>query len=393
MARRRCHCDSLTTELCRIDGEICEIASKMSMTATQFESLKVGVIGSGQWARIAHLPAFTAITGVDVVAVAGIDPIEVSQVAVEFSVPNVYASGRELIADKRLDLVSIVTPDDCHFVDASAAIAAGLHVLCEKPLASTLHDAQILAKQARQSSFHTKMGFSLRYSPAMSRFRELVRNGAIGEVRHVQAFQQNGQFLDPAKPFHWKMDLGRTGGGAIVEYGVHTIDLLRWTVGDVARVSAISRTHTPERTLPGGGTRRVDVDDSTAVLFEFANGASGMLHAGWSTIGRPPGIELRVFGTRGALRCVLSDDLPRSEGLWIAGTDQQSFESIEIPATDVDEFPWWRRYTQLLIADFVAEIRGERLPSATFADGLAAQEILDTVLVAAQDRRWVDVPN
>jgi predicted dehydrogenase len=238
------------------------------------------------------------------------------------------------------------------------------------------------------------MGFTLRYAPAVIHLRELLQTGAIGEIRHVQAFQQNGQFLDPAKPFHWKMDPARTGGGAIVEYGVHTLDLLRWLIGEVDRVSATSRTYVPARPATDGGMREVRVDDSTAVLLEFVGGATGMCHASWATAGRAPGLEVRVYGSRGALKCALSDDLPGSEGLWIADAAEQRFEPVEIPVRLSDglplDLPWWQRFSRGLIEDFVAEIEGRTPASATFADGLAAQRLVEAVVIAAEERRWVD---
>src|SRR5262249_16353872 len=150
------------------------------------------------------------------------------------------------------------------------------------------------------------------------RMKELIADGAVGEIHHLQAFQQNGQFLNPEKPFHWKMDAQRTGGGAIVEYGIHTLDLARWLVGDIASVSPMRQTIVPSRPDPAGGAREVKVDDSTSWLMAFESGATGVAHAGWATIGRAPGIELRVYGSAGALKCVLSDELPGAEGLWMA---------------------------------------------------------------------------
>jgi predicted dehydrogenase len=358
--------------------------------------LRAGVIGTGQWARAAHLPAFASLPGIELVALAGIDPAEVASAAAEFGAAKSYASGRDLLAHERLDLVSIVTPDDRHAEDAALALAAGVHVLCEKPLASTLADARTLAVQAARSSVRTKMGFSLRYAPAVAYLRELVQSGEFGDVRLVQGFQQNGQFLDPAKPFHWKMDRDVAGGGAIVEYGVHTIDLMRWIAGEVTRVSATTRTHVPSRPAPDG-TRAVEVDDSAAVLLDFERGAIGMLHAGWSTVGRPPGLEFRVFGSQGAVRCALADDLPGGESVWLANARDQHFEPVAVPdrlsAMLPADLPWWRSYTLALIRDFVAEITGDAPPSATFADGLAAQRVLDAILTALCEDRWVDVPD
>jgi predicted dehydrogenase len=240
------------------------------------------------------------------------------------------------------------------------------------------------------------VGFALRYAPSMMMMRDLLANGALGSPRLLQAFQQNGQFLDPATPFHWKMDRVRTGGGAIVEYGIHTLDLARWLMGDITSVSATSRTWIPERPLPNGSEfAAVDVDDGTAWLMEFASGVIGLCHAGWATAGRPPGIEVRFFGAKGAVKCILSDELPGAEGLWLAEGDGH-FRQVDIPprfsAGMPESGPWWFRWPARLIGDFVAEIGDGKSAGPTFDDGVAAQEALAAVVRAVTERRWVDLP-
>ena len=367
------------------------------MREGMMQSLRVGIVGAGAWARQAHVPGFQECPGVELVAICDVDLARAEQAAREASIARVYRAASDMLAVERLDLVSVVTPDDCHLVDAGAAIAAGAHVLCEKPLATTLEDARALAALAAQAGILTKVGFAMRYSPAMAALRELVVTGALGEPRLLEAFQQNGQFLDPMAPFHWKMDRRRTGGGAIVEYGVHTIDLARWIVGEVSSVCAASRTWTAERPLAdGAGIQPVDVDDSTGWLMEFASGAIGVCHAGWSIVGRPPGVEVRVFGSRGAARCLLSDNLPGAERLEVAGPDG-AFRPAFIPAhhsalMPQDE-PWWYRFPAHLIRRFVSEIRANQPESPSFEDGVRAQAVLDAILVSMRERRWVDVEN
>jgi predicted dehydrogenase len=357
--------------------------------------LRIGIAGAGSWARQAHVPGFQSCANVELVAICDLDLARAQQVGAEAGIPAAYRSTEEMMAGERLDLVSIVTPDDCHVADAKAAIAAGAHVLCEKPLATSVEDARSLAAIAALAGVQTKVGFAMRYSPAMMKLRELVVSGELGTPRLLEAFQQNGQFLDPATPFHWKMDRQRTGGGAIVEYGIHTIDLARWIVGEVGSVCATGRTWTPRRSLAdGSGFADVDVDDSTAWMMEFANGAIGVCHAGWATIGRPPGLEVRVFGSRCAARCVLSDELPNAESLEIAGPDGH-FHPAAIPARFSallpESGPWWYRFPAHLIRRFVAEIGARETVGPTFADGVAAQEILEALLVSMRERRWVDV--
>jgi predicted dehydrogenase len=358
--------------------------------------LRVGVIGAGAWSRAAHVPGFQATPGVRLMAICDADVTRAQQVADEVGVAHAYASAAAMFAKESLDLVSVVTPDDCHRADVELALRAGAHVLCEKPLATTIEDARTLASLADSARVRTRVGFVLRYAPSMLTLHELVTSGALGTPHLLQAFQQNGQFLDPATPFHWKMDRARTGGGAIVEYGIHTLDLARWIMGDITSICATGRTWVPTRPLPDEhGFATVDVDDGTAWLLEFASGAIGLCHAGWATTGRPPGIEVRVFGSTGAARCILSDDLPGAEGIWIADADGR-FRQAAIPAHFSARMPdtgaWWFRWPAHLIRSFVADIKTSESAGPTFEDGVAAQEALAAVLHAVNERRWVDLP-
>ena len=360
------------------------------------ETLRVGIVGAGAWARQAHVPGFQRCPGVDVVAICDPDLGRAETVAAEAGIPQVFPSIAAMTAAVDLDLISIVTPDDSHLTDVREALGAGAHTLCEKPLATTLPAARELAALADAAGVHTRVGFVMRFAPALTQLRDLVMSGEIGDVQHLQAFQQNGQFLDPTTPFHWKMDRERTGGGAIVEYGIHTIDLAMWIMGAATSVCASSRTWVNERPLRDApGTVRVESDDSTAWLMEFASGASGICHASWSTAGRAPGLEIRVFGSRGAARCQLSDDLPGAQGLWVAGPDGHfRHVSVEQPTAGSSEpvAPWWVDFPSRLIRDFVSEIQGAPASGPTFADGVAAQEILESIVLSTQQRCWIDLP-
>jgi len=128
---------------------------------------------------------------------------------------------------------------------------------------------------------------------------------------------------------------------------------------------------------------------------EFASGASGICHAGWSTVGRAPGLEIRVFGSRGAVRCQLSDDLPGAQGLWVAGPDglfRQVFADQSAAESIGKAAPWWVDFSSRLIADFVAEVQGTPASGPTFADGVAAQDVLEAIVLSTQQRRWINLP-
>lgn len=357
--------------------------------------LRVGIIGTGRWATIAHIPGFRACDDVEIVAIASRSRERGEATAREFGIAHVYTSAAEMVADAALDIVSVVTEDDKHLEDAGAAISAGIHVLCEKPLAVSPLDAQRLADAADAASLRTMVGFTMRFAPALMRLKELIVSGALGEPHLIMAFQQNGQFLDPQKSYHWKMDAERNGGGAVVEYGIHTLDITRWLMGDVARINATGRTIVPERSAPGGGMADVTADDSTIWMMEFASRATGVCHASWSTVGRPPGLEVRVFGSTGAAQVILSDDEPNDEALLIAGADGR-FRRAEIPSRLYRRLPdlgdWSRSWPAHMIQFFVDEVRnGTPSSGPTFDDGVQAQRLLAATTTSMRERRWVEI--
>src|SRR5215212_5220007 len=140
------------------------------------EVIRAGIVGAGAWSRVAHVPGFQAAEGVDLVAICDADRRRAEHVASGAGIPKVYASAAAMLAAEQLDLVSIVTPDDCHRADTELALASGAHVLCEKPLATTVADARLLADMARTAGVQTKLGFALRYAPAMLTLRGLVQS-------------------------------------------------------------------------------------------------------------------------------------------------------------------------------------------------------------------------
>lgn len=361
--------------------------------ATQ-DALRVGIIGAGAWGAEAHIPSFQACDGATIAAVCDADGGRAQTVAREKDIPRAYLSVESMLAAEKLDLVSIATPTDTHEATAAAAIAAGLHVLCEKPLARTLAQARAMAEQARRAGIQTKLGFTMRYAPAVQRLKELMTEGFIGTPYLLEMMLQNGQFLSPEKPWHWKLSRAHAGAGVIVEYGIHGLDLARWVLGEVRRVSAAGRTIIPARRRPGGDeVVSIDVEDSCGWLMEFANGALGVCHAGWATVGRAPGLELRIYGSQGAAQVVLSDDLPGSEVLRVATAVDQRFEPAEIPARLATPIPpstvWRRRFQHNLIRHFLDEIRSGDSGEPDFADGVRAQALLEAVVTSMREDRWV----
>jgi predicted dehydrogenase len=358
-------------------------------------SLRIGVVGAGLWARRAHLPAFTHLPGVEVRAIADPDLARAEELARDFAVPNAVRDHGALLR-LGVDAVAVVAPDDVHHAVATAALEAGLPVLCEKPLARTVPEAADLAERAARRGVPTKLGFVFRYSPALRRLRELVLEGYVGRMHSLVIYSQNAQFMDPAAPFHWKMERARTGGGVFVEYGSHSLDLARWIGGEVLEICANARTVVGKRLdAASGAPRAVDVDDVCSWLASLGGEVEGVFHTSWASLSQPWG-DLAVFGDGGALVWRRRDDTwPFAELLGASPADP-ILRPLPVPPRLTEGLEWattWREcFAGSLAQQFVAEIGGAPAEGPTFADGHRVQLALDALARSLVERRWVPVP-
>jgi predicted dehydrogenase len=362
----------------------------------QAPTLRVGIVGAGLWTERAHLPAFSRQPGVVVRGIADPDLGRAERLASQFGVERAVRDHESLL-DLGLDALAIVAPDDVHHRVAGAALAAGLPILCEKPLARTVEESAELATRAAQLGRVTKLGFVFRYSPALRRIHELAREGYVGRVHSLVVFSQNPQFIDPAAPLHWKMERARAGGGVYVEYGSHSLDLARWLCGEIREVCANARTVVPERMAADGrGPLTVDVDDVCSWLATLEGGVEATFHASWASMHQPWG-DLAVFGDRGSLVWRRRDDAWPFAEVYGATREAATPELLPLPTRLTDGLEWastWREcFMGNLVRRFVAEVRGEApAEGATFDDGHRAQLALAAIGTSLAEHRWVRVP-
>jgi predicted dehydrogenase len=199
------------------------------------ENLRVGLIGTGNWARSAHLPAFAAQPNVKVVGITDINPEHITSLSEQFGIPG-YADLERMLAEADLDVLNVVTSRGMHYEPVMAGMARGLDILCEKPLGHNINETRQLYHEARQRKLVTHMGFTFRYSPAVQNLRDLVLDGFEGEVYHLQGFEENAQLVDPNTPLPRIGFSHKTGSGALHVYGSHLLDLVRWTLGEFEQV-------------------------------------------------------------------------------------------------------------------------------------------------------------
>src|SRR5262249_5878993 len=238
--------------------------------------------------------------------------------------------------------------------------------------------------------------FVFRYSRALRHLVDLVHEGRIGRIHSLAVYSQNPQFMSPAGPLHWKMERARTGGGVFVEYGVHSLDLARWVVGEPVAICGNAVTVVPERATPAGGRATVDVDDVCSWLVAFANGAEGLFHASWASLPQPWG-DLAVFGERGALVWRRHDARWPFAELLEATLEAPTLHAVPLPETAATAPEWattWRGgFMGAPARRFVAEVMGEAaVEGPTFEDGYRVQLALDALATSLTERRWVAIP-
>ncbi len=228
---------------------------------------------------------------------------------------------RRLLSRDDIDLVDICTPGDTHAEIAIAALDAGKHVLCEKPLANTVAEAEAMADAAERAAgrgVRAMVGFTYRRVPAIALARELVQSGRIGEIRHVRAQYLQDWLTDPAAPMSWRLEKERAGSGALGDIGAHVIDLTQYITGDrIGSVTGLLRTFVDKRPQPAresgrplgadavNGTAQpvgtVTVDDAATFLARFGGGAVGVFEATRFATGRKNAIRIEINGSQGSL--------------------------------------------------------------------------------------------
>ncbi|MWA14797.1 Gfo/Idh/MocA family protein [Streptomyces sp. BA2] len=223
---------------------------------------------------------------------------------------------RALVARDDVDLIDICTPGDSHAEIAIAALDAGKHVLCEKPLANTVEEAEAMAEAAERARSRGQMamvGFNYRRVPALALARQMVAEGRIGSLRHVRLTYLQDWLVDPGFPLTWRLRKDRAGSGALGDLGAHIVDLAQYLVGEpVAGVSALTETFVRERPLPDGAssgltaeggtaTGQVTVDDAAVFTGRFPSGALASFEATRFAAGRKNALKLELNGSDGSL--------------------------------------------------------------------------------------------
>ena len=373
----------------------------------------IGMVGYAFMGR-AHSLAWHAVSRVfDVplqprlAAICGRDKAAAQAAADRLGWAAAETDWRALIGRDDVDLIDISAPGDMHAPIAIAALEAGKHVLCEKPLANTLAEATAMsaaADAAYPGGARAMVGFNYRRVPALALARQLVADGRLGTLRHLRAVYLQDWLADPAAPMTWRMQAERAGSGALGDLGSHVVDLARYLSGDeITGVSALSATFVGTRPwADGSGRGTVTVDDAVLFTAKLASGALASFEATRYATGRKNGLRIELNGSAGSLAFDL-ERLNELEFFSVAdsGGDVSGFRRVLVTEpTHPYLSAWWppghtlgweHTFTHQA-RDLLTAVADGDQPSPSFADGLAVQRILDAVQrSAANGNSWESV--
>lgn len=391
--------------------------------------LRVGMVGyafmgaahSHAWRtapRFFDLPLIPELT-----AVAGRNPDGVRAAAAKYGWDSVETDWRRLIERDDIDLIDICTPGNTHAEIAIAALEAGKHVLCEKPLANSVEEAEkmtVIAQSAAERGVLSMCGFSYRRTPALALAKRMVEEGRLGNIRHVRAQYLQDWLSDADAPLTWRLDKSKSGSGSLGDIGAHSIDAAQWITGStITGVSALLETFIKERPVGGdyvglggrGGSDApkgpVTVDDAALFTARFsgkhdddAAATIGIFEATRFALGRKNAMRLELNGTKGSL----AFDFEDMNSLLVYDSALEPDAGFRKIIVTEPSHPytgnWWptghglgyeHGFTHQVV-DLVNAIGAGEQPTPSFSDALQVQKVLAAVEASAGNAsRWQNV--
>jgi predicted dehydrogenase len=340
--------------------------------------IRAGIIGAGGIARYAHIPGYQAQKDVELVALCDVLPGQAARVAEEFEIPRAYDSYDEMLKKERLDVVSVCTPNVSHKTATVAALKAGLHVLCEKPIAMNLAEGREMVETARKLGKVLQIGLHWRFTSQAQSLKRFIDAGDLGDIYYGEATCMRRRGIPGWGVFTQK---NMQGGGALIDIGVHTLDHTMWLMGNPRPVAVTGATYAAfgkrqdvVSVWAHWDADKFDVDDMGVAMVRFENGATLLLRASWAANIEKEFSETRILGTQGgAFMNPLRIYKEMHDNL------------VDITPTSLPEV---KPHTQE-IDHFVACARGEQQCQVVPEQVLDVQAVLDAIYQSAETGREV----
>ena len=278
---------------------------------------RVAVIGAGAIAQGCHLPGLKKLPNVELVSFAEPAKARHKEMAQLFPGMKGYTTFKEMLSKEQLDVVSVCTSNKAHAPATIAALKAGCHVLCEKPMATTLNEADRMIETAKETRKKLMIGFTHRLMTGPKKCKELIRKKEIGKPFMIRVrFAHGGPYPGWAKDPRSFYDPKIAAGGAMLDMGIHAIDLCLWMFGPARSVMAKSKTL----------FKKIEVDDNAVLIIEFQSGALGYIEVGWTS--KPGFSGAEIYGSNGSLICDYGKGLTLCGGKASAGKDSTTTWTI-----------------------------------------------------------------
>ncbi len=323
----------------------------------------------------------------------------------------------DIINDPEIDVVSVCTPNNMHAPIAIAALEAGKHVICEKPIASTLEDAKAMAdaaEKAAEKGIISMNAYQYRRVPALSLAKKFIDEGSIGDILNIRCTYLQSWSADPDSPLSWRFQKDIAGAGTLGDIASHVIDIAQYLGGDIDEVVSMMRTYIKERPVQEGGVdllgtvklgadaprKAVDVDDEDTFLMKFKSGAIGSIEATRNAWGRNNFITVELHGTKGSivfnyerlneLQVCFADDPDDRRGFKTIYTGPAHFHgdaTWNIPGMNIG----YGELKAIEIFDFITAIANGEQPSTKFVTGYRVEKVCEAVAKSADSQKWEKV--
>jgi len=377
--------------------------------------IRVGVAGLGFIGPV-HIESLRRIPGVEVVAVADSTIEDAQKKAAQLSVPEAFGDFGDMVSSGHIDAVHICTPNQLHYEMVKTALQAGIHVVCDKPLAMNSSQGQELVKLASASGLVHAINFNLRYYPLVHHMKSLFSQGKVGPLYSVQgSYLQDWLLLDT--DYNWRLEKDQSGNSkAVADIGSHLLDLIEYVTGDhITDICADFKTAHPFRKKPRGNIEtysgklnkealeydevRIETEDYAAILLKFASGASGVAVVSQVAAGRKN--QCRVEFNGGQASLCWNSESPNE--LWIGSRDEPNSLLMKDPAlmepeaSAISSYPGGHQEgfadtSKQLFFQVYKDIRNgkpsENPSYPTFKDGLRELRLCDAIIASQEEQRW-----
>ncbi len=373
------------------------------------KKLGIGIIGTGfmgkahAFAYRAALAAFPDIPVPVLRSIADVDAASAAKAAAQYGFETSTGNWRDLINDPAVDVVSITTPNTLHKEMAMAAIAAGKHVHCEKPLSPTLADSIEMMKAAEAKGVVTQVGFNYIKNPMLKQARQMVEAGELGQITGFRGIHAEDYMHDPQSPWTWRIDPSG-GPGVIADLGSHIIGIARFLLGEIIEVNADVRTVIKQRPVTRGSSemKPVEVDDVARILVNFGRGCGGTIEANWIQTGRKMQLGFELTGEKGSL--VFTQERFNELNFYRAGGDPKTngFTKIE---TGPQHQPYgsfcvagghglgFNDLKTIEMAEFLGGIGAGKSVGPDFREACEIQKVVDAAVHSSKTRSWQSLIN